>query len=104
METQEKKAFNLLKNLVTEFSSKNIDVANLESAMVEAKKFIAGEENKTDTRYPYTYANDFVRRNVELSRSQVSRVLQTIAPVLGLTHEELAIKLAEAYKALHTLE
>lgn len=104
METQENKAFNLLKNLVTEFSSKNIDFANLESAMVEAKKFIIETENESDIRYPYTYAVDFVRLRVYLPRSQVSKVLKTIAPVLGMTHEELAIKLADAFKSLHTLE
>lgn len=60
----------------------------------------------TDTRYPYTYACDFVRglagygpEGTKISRSDASQILHEIAPIIGMTHEELAGKLADHYKA-----
>lgn len=67
---------------------------------------------KKDTRHPYTYAADFVRsacrdgeiipnttvRSVSMSRATASSVIELIAAELGMTHEELAIKLSEAYQ------
>jgi hypothetical protein len=57
----------------------------------------------TDSRYPYTYACDFIRmagpvgpKGVVLSRSDASQICQTIADVLGMDNHELACKLADA--------
>ena len=53
-----------------------------------------------DTRYPYTYAADLIRMipDAKLSRSEASRIRQTIAKVIGMDDEELAKKLADYYK------
>ena len=60
----------------------------------------------SDTRYPYTYAADFVRGlagygegGTKLSRSDSSQIRQGIAKALGMDDEELARKLADYYKA-----
>ena len=65
----------------------------------------------SDTRYPYTYACDFVREHVwdfnealgmqmsTLSRSQASQCMAAFEKVFGLTHEEMAKKLADFAKA-----
>ncbi len=57
----------------------------------------------TDSRYPYTYAADFIRsygpvndKGVVLSRSHASQILEAIAKALGIDNEELAKKLADA--------
>ena len=57
----------------------------------------------TDSRYPYTYACDFIRmtgpvgpKGVVLSRSDASQIRQSIADVLGMDDHELACKLADA--------
>jgi hypothetical protein len=61
-----------------------------------------------DTRYPYTHACDYVRAHVTdfspdhgmqmstLSRSQASQAIKGIAEALGMTHEALACKIADA--------
>ncbi|THF58050.1 hypothetical protein [Pseudothauera rhizosphaerae] len=61
---------------------------------------------ENDTRYPYTYAADFLRGlagygegGTKLSRSGASQVLQGIAAALGMDDAELARKLADHYKA-----
>jgi hypothetical protein len=61
---------------------------------------------ENDTRYPYTYAADFVRGlagygegGTKLSRSDASQVRQGIAAALGMDDSELARKLADHYKA-----
>jgi hypothetical protein len=63
-------------------------------------------QNENDTRYPYTYAADFVRGlagygegGTKLSRSDASQVRQGIADALGMDDAELARKLADYYKA-----
>lgn len=55
------------------------------------------------SRHPYTYAADFVRglgpvsrEGVVLSRSDASQIMEGIAKAIGMTHEELSIKLSEA--------
>lgn len=55
----------------------------------------------TDSRYPYTYACDFIRSagpvgssGVVLSRSDASQIRQHIANALGMDDHELACKLA----------
>ena len=57
----------------------------------------------TDSRYPYTYACDYIRAlgpvsssGVVLSRSNASQIRSGIAEVLGIDDEELAKKLADA--------
>ena len=57
----------------------------------------------TDSRYPYTYAADFIRSHgpvsaegVILSRSDASKIRKAIAKALGIDNEELAKKLADA--------
>lgn len=56
-----------------------------------------------DSRYPYTYACDFIRaagpvssEGVVLSRSDASQIRQSIADALGMDDNELACKLADA--------
>jgi hypothetical protein len=60
---------------------------------------------KDDTRYPYTYAADYVRTLLGmrkdatiLSRSEASQIRHGIAAALGMEDEELAKKLADYYK------
>jgi hypothetical protein len=60
-----------------------------------------------DSRYPYTYACDFIRmagpvgpEGVVLSRSDASQIRQKIADVLGMDDRKLACKLADAELAL----
>lgn len=58
------------------------------------------------SRHPYTHAADFIRalgpvnsEGVVLSRSDASQIRQGIAKVIGMSDEELAIKLSEAEQA-----
>jgi transposase len=60
----------------------------------------------TDSRYPYTYACDFIRNlgpvdnsGVVLSRSDASQIRSGIARALGIDDKELAEKLADAQLA-----
>lgn len=60
----------------------------------------------TDTRYPYTYACDFMRvfggadkGGVKLSRADASKMREQIAKAIGMPDEELAKKLADYYQA-----
>ena len=60
----------------------------------------------TDTRYPYTYADDYVRslagygeHGTKLSRSDASQIRSGIALAMGIDDAELARKLADYYKA-----
>jgi hypothetical protein len=57
----------------------------------------------TNSRYPYTYACDFIRaagpvshEGVVLSRSDASQIRQHIAKALCMDDHELACKLADA--------
>ncbi len=57
----------------------------------------------TDSRYPYTYAADFIRsygpvnaEGVVLNRSDASKIREAVAKALGIDDEELAKKLADA--------
>lgn len=59
-----------------------------------------------DTRYPYTYACDYIRMfggyssaGVALSRSDASQIRTAIAKAIGMGDEELANKLADHYLA-----
>lgn len=59
------------------------------------------------SRYPYTEACDFIRSNVTdlneaigvqaptISRSQASQAMDAFEKVFGLTHEEMAKKIAD---------
>ncbi len=58
------------------------------------------------SRHPYTYSADFIRslgpvgaNGLVLSRSDASQICQGIAAAIGMTHEELSIKLSEAEQA-----
>ena len=60
----------------------------------------------TDSRYPYTYAADYVRslaghgeQGAKLSRSDASQIRSGIALALGMDDVELARKLADHYRA-----
>lgn len=60
----------------------------------------------SDSRYPYTYACDYIRafgghrhEGTKLSRSDASQIRQAIANAIGMDDEELAKKLADYYKA-----
>ena len=60
----------------------------------------------TDTRYPYTYAADYVRslagygeHGMKLTRSDASQIRSGIAAALGMDDAELARKLADYFKA-----
>ncbi|MCU4119346.1 hypothetical protein [Variovorax sp. N23] len=66
---------------------------------------------KSHSRYPYTFACDFLRGKVDdfnvdfgmrvptISRSQASQAIGAIADVLGVTKQELAEKLADRWIA-----
>lgn len=63
------------------------------------------------SRHPYTHAADFIRAlgpvhsgGVALSRSDASHIRQGIAAAIGMTDEELAIKLSEAEQAKTPLQ
>lgn len=61
----------------------------------------------SNSRYPYTYAYDFIRANTmeyseinemnlpQFSRSQCARICHAIAPALGMMPVELAEKIAD---------
>ena len=60
----------------------------------------------SDSRYPYTYACDYLRQfggvdagGVRLSRSDASQIRQAIAKAIGMDDEELAKKLADYAQA-----
>lgn len=59
----------------------------------------------SDTRYPYTYACDYVRSlagfgegGAKISRSDASTIREGIALALGIDDAEIARKLADYYK------
>lgn len=61
--------------------------------------------DNNDTRFPYTYASDYIRSiagyangNAILSRSEASKIITGIAKAIGIDDIELAIKLAEYYQ------
>lgn len=56
----------------------------------------------SDTRYPYTYAADYIRSipelgrdGVKLSRSEAAQIRQAIAAAIGMPDVDLACKLAD---------
>ena len=59
-----------------------------------------------DSRYPYTYACDFIRSyggyksgSTNISRSDASQIRSAIAMALGMEDDLLSAKLADYYKA-----
>ena len=54
---------------------------------------------KVDTRYPYTYACDYLREasDVQISRANASRIRMLIAEAAGIPDDLLAGKLADKY-------
>lgn len=55
--------------------------------------------DKTHSRYPYTYAADYLRGISEtlISRCDASQIRHAIAKAIGIDDEILAKKLADAY-------
>ena len=60
--------------------------------------------NSSDSRYPYTYACDFIRsfsevddRGVRLSRAEASRIRTGVAEAIGMKDDALARLLADHY-------
>jgi hypothetical protein len=60
-------------------------------------------DHSQDTRYPYTYSCDYIRRfgpvgsgGVVLSRGDASQIRKGIAKALNMDDHELACKLADA--------
>lgn len=60
----------------------------------------------TDTRYPYTYAADYIREEVGmrdgstiLSRADAARAIDATAVVFGISAYEFSCKLADAFLA-----
>ena len=58
-----------------------------------------------DTRYPYTYAADYIRslagynsEGTKISRSDASHIRSSIAEIIGWDDEELSRKIADFYK------
>ena len=56
-----------------------------------------------DTRYPYTYAADYIRslagyneNGTKISRSDASMIIHDIAKLLQMDGEHLAMKIADA--------
>ena len=56
---------------------------------------------QVDTRYPYTYACDYLREasDVQISRANASRIRMLIAEAAGIPDVLLAGKLADIYLA-----
>jgi hypothetical protein len=55
-----------------------------------------------DSRYPYTYADDYIRQfggydrsGVRLSRADASQIIQAVATAIGEDKEALAKKVAD---------
>ena len=62
-------------------------------------------EEKTDNRYPYTYACDLIRiragygnSGTKLSRSDASQIRELFSKVLNIPDVEVANKLADYFK------
>ena len=61
---------------------------------------------KVDTRYPYTYACDYLREasDVYISSANASRIRRLIAEAAGIPDDLLAGKLADIYLAKKELK
>jgi len=58
----------------------------------------------SDSRHPYTHAADLLRMHygpsgTKLSRSEAAQIRQVIAKAIGMSDEELAVKLSEYFQA-----
>jgi hypothetical protein len=53
--------------------------------------------NRDSTRYPYTYACDYIRGIIgpECSRSKASQVRQLLAELAGVDDHEMACRIAD---------
>jgi hypothetical protein len=65
-------------------------------------------DKSEDTRYPYTYAADYIRSlagyiapdytsGTKLSRADAAKIKEKIAEIIGMSEQELAEKLADYY-------
>ncbi len=59
-----------------------------------------------DTRYPYTYADDYIRilagygdGGTKLGRSDASKIIEGVSVAMGIDIREIAERLADYYKA-----
>lgn len=55
------------------------------------------EQARQSTRYPYTYAYDYLRYDPEVSRSQMGAIMERVATALGVNKEGLYTQIAEYY-------
>lgn len=62
----------------------------------------------SDSRYPYTYACDHIRKIVGgsderkiISRSDASRLRQEIAGIIGMDDHDLAVLIADKFKSVN---
>lgn len=58
------------------------------------------------SRHPYTHSADFIREIVgpDVARSEASQLRQAIAKVIGISDEELAVKLSQEFMNKHGLQ
>lgn len=68
--------------------------------------YLENDMSSDDSRYPYTYACDFIRSiagygegGTKLSRSDASQIRSQIAQIIGMPDEDLARKIADHYLA-----
>lgn len=68
--------------------------------------YLENDMSSEDSRYPYTYACDFIRSiagygdgGTKLSRSDASQIRSRIAEILGMKDDDLAKKIADHYLA-----
>lgn len=63
-------------------------------------------EGMSNSRYPYTYAADYIRHiagtveggfSTKISRADASRIRHEIASAIGVSDEEVALRLADKY-------
>jgi len=66
--------------------------------------------NKTDSRYPYTYAADYLRTIVKnsdgsiLSRAVMAHIQQVIANAMGIDEIEISNALADKFIEINSKE
>lgn len=56
---------------------------------------------QNDSRYPYTYAWDYLRGFCEnsISRSDIAKMMEFLSELLEIDYEELAVKIADYAQA-----
>lgn len=80
-------------------------MSNEQTSLASGKTSAIPPEKANDSRYPYTYACDYLRGiagshengGMKLSRSDASQIRSAIAKVAGIDDEVLACQLAEKF-------